>query len=203
MTRARSENIKTPLARLSFPNLLKPRKRDDGSEQYGCTLLFPKSTDLSELKAAAAECAIKEWGDKATQLVKDGVIKTPFLDGDGPQAVSKKTGQRHGGHEGQTFIRVSSTQKPKVVDKRVLPITDEDDIYPGCYVYAVINAYAWEHPTNGRGVSFGLQMVQFAKDGDRLGGGGADPDKFFDKIEDEGAAPAETKTGAGAAGMFD
>jgi hypothetical protein len=46
-------------------------------------------------------------------------------------------------------------------------------------------------------------MAQKVKEGESLGGGGAgSPDQYFEKIEDEGEAPAETKAGAGAAGLF-
>ena len=43
------------------------------------------------------------------------------------------------------------------------------------------------------------------REGDEVlggGGGGPDPDKFLEKLADEGDAPAETKSGAGAGGLF-
>jgi hypothetical protein len=41
-------------------------------------------------------------------------------------------------------------------------------------------------------------------EGDEIlgGGGGPAPEKYFEAIADEGDAPAETKTGAGAKGFF-
>lgn len=186
---ARSEDIKTPLARLSFPNLLKPQvNKDDAgntTEKYNCVLLFPKTTDISALKNAVATVAKEQWGDKAAQWIKDGLIKHPFLDGDGPQGLSKKTGERHAGYAGTTFIRCATTLKPKVVDRKVQPIVDPEDLYAGCYVYAVVNCYTWENPKNGKGVSFGISLMQVAKDGERLGGGGADPSQHFESIPDE------------------
>lgn len=189
---ARSEDRKTPLARLSFPNLLKAqtKKNDNGTtkEEYNCVLLFPKSTDLKALKDDVAKVARDEWGDKADAWIKDGLIKHPFLDGDGPQGLSKKSGERHAGYEGCTFIRCGSTKRPKVVDKKVMPVTSEDEIYAGCYGYAVINAYAWTNDKGGKGVSFGLNMFQVAKDGERLGGGGGDPSQHFEAIPEDGEA---------------
>jgi hypothetical protein len=45
-------------------------------------------------------------------------------------------------------------------------------------------------------------MVQHAKDGEKLGGGHADPSKFFETIPDDdsgsGGAAADTGDGAGA-----
>ena len=206
---ARSEDVKTPLAIASFTgDLFKARERDIGAKGFGVTLLFPKTTSLAELEGVALAAAKEEWGEKAVQWIKDGVIKTPFLDGDGPQGVSKKSGERHAGYAGHRFIRCTSgvDYKPKVFDKRRNPVLDQDGCTSGSHVYAVVNAYTWDNAQNGKGISFGVSLVQVAKlaeGADVLGGGGgADPDKFFDKIDDEGEAPAETKGGAGAGGLF-
>lgn len=202
----RSEDVKTPLARLAFANgLFEPQEDDKGKKKWTATLLFPKSVDLKPLVAVVLEAATKEWGDKAKDMLKNELIKSPFLDGDGKQGMSKKTGERHAGYEGRTFIRVQSgfEYRPKLVDRQVLPITSKDVLYSGCYGYAVVNAFTWENKENGKGISFGISMFQLAKDGERLGGGGGvDVDKWAEKIEDEGDAPASTKTGEGAGGLF-
>lgn len=203
---SRSEDVKTGLVRLAFTqDLFKPKTNDKGVESWGCTMLVPKGDDKSALEAAALEAAKAEWGDKAVEWIKNGVIKSPFLDGDGPQGVSKKTGERHVGFAGNWFIRPTSGKdyRPKLVNQRRLPIDSQDELYSGCYGYAVVNAYTWENDKNGKGISFGISAIQKAKDGERLGGGGGvNPDDYFEAIEDEGAAPAETKTGQGAGGLF-
>jgi hypothetical protein len=206
---SRSEDVKTPLAVVSFTkDLFEARDRDNGTKSYGCTLLFKKGTDLSALEQTALSVAKEAWGDKAVQWIKDGVIKTPFLDGDGPQGISKKTGERHEGYAGHKFIRCTSgaDYKPKVFDKKRNPVMEADGCTSGSQVYAVVNAYTWENEKNGKGISFGVSLVQVAKlaTGDEVlgGGGGPDPDKWLETIEDEGDAPASTKSGAGAAGLF-
>lgn len=203
---ARSSDVKTPLARLAFANgLFKPLERDNGSKQWACTLLFPKTADLTSLRNAVIEAAKTEWGDKAVEMLKNEVIKTPFLDGDGKQGRSKETGEPHAGFAGNYFIRVTSGEeyRPKLFDRNVNPTNSQDEIYSGAYVYGVVSAYTWDTKENGKGVSFGVSLLQKARDGDRLGGGGGpDPSKFLEKIADEGEAPASTKGGAGAAGMF-
>ncbi|CDZ55046.1 ssDNA-binding protein [Neorhizobium galegae] len=206
---SRSQDVKTPLAVLSFSaDLFKARERDNGSKGYGCTLLFPKTVSLAALQEAALSAATEEWGDKAKQWIKDGIIKSPFLDGDGKQGLNQKTGERHKGYAGHTFIRCTSgaDYKPTVVDKRRNPIVDAGDVPSGSQVYAVVNAYTWENEKNGKGISYGVSLVQVAKvaQGEEIlgGGGGPDPDKFFEVIDDEGDAPASTKSGEGAAGLF-
>lgn len=199
-----SEEIRTPIARLSFPALFKPKESKDGKKKYGCTLLFKKPGNLDNLYAIANAAAVAEWGEKAKDMIKNGVIKSPFLDGDGPQGMSKKNGTRYPGYEGHLFIRLSSGEDrpPHIVGPNPAIPAKAEEVYAGCYVYAIIKAYTWENPQNGRGVSFGLSMLQKARDGEKLGGSESDPTKAFDVIVDEGEAPAETKNGSGAAGFF-
>jgi hypothetical protein len=203
---ARSEDLKTPLARLAFANgLFELQTTQSGKKQWNCSLLFPKTADISTLQQLAVDAAVEEWGDKAKQMIKDGIIKSPFLDGDGKQGKSKKTGEPHEGFPGSTFIRCTSGEdyRPKLVNQKVLPITSKDELYSGCFVFAVVNAFTWENKENGKGITFGISMLQKAKEGDRLGGGGGgNPDEHFETIADEGDAPAETKKGEGAAGLF-
>ena len=209
---ARSEDVKTPKAIIAFAHTcFEPQERDNGKKQYAPTLLFSKDTDLSALKQAAADAAIAEWGDKAIQWIKDEVIKSPFLDGDGKQAVSKKTGERHPGFAGRTFIRCVSGEdyQPKMFGpsgKTTDRLYDKADLPSGSTVSAVVNAFTWENKENGKGISFGISIIQLVRkaEGDEVlggGGGGPDPEKFLEKI-DSGDAPEETKTGAGASGLF-
>lgn len=198
----RSEDFKTPKARLSFPNLFKAQEID-GKQKFGCVLLFPKTSDMSPVKDAVLEAATKAWGDKAKDRLAKGLIKNPILDGDGPQGLNKRTGERHAGYEGCWFIRATSNadRPPRMFNKRAQPAV-RDDFYAGCFVYAVVNAFTWSDDRNGAGVSFGLTYVQVAGDGEALGGGAPPADKFFEAISDEGAAPAAAQTGEGAGGFF-
>lgn len=208
----RSEDVKTPLAIVSYArDLFEARERGDDDDNkrkgYGCTLIFKKGVDMTALHAAALEAATGRFGDKAAQLIKDEIIKSPFLDGDGKQGKTKD-GEQKEELRGSWFIRCSSGEdyKPKVFDRKRLPVMTVEGCPSGSQVYAVVNAFAWENKKQGKGISFGVSMVQVVKaaEGDEVlgGGGGPDPDKFFDKIEDEGEAPASTKSGAGAAGLF-
>lgn len=203
---ARSENTKTPLCRFAFTRgLFEMQTMQNGNKQWNVSLLFPKSADLSELKKLAADTAIAEWGEKAGQMMKDGLIHNPFLDGDGPQGKNKSTGAEHQGFPGHIFIRCQSgaDYRPKVFNKQLLPASKEE-LYSGSYGYAVVNVFTWENKEKGKGLSFGISMAQVTKDGEDLGGGGGggDPTKFFEKVADEGEAPAAVKSGAGASGFF-
>lgn len=189
---SRSEDVKTPLAIVSYANnLFELRENEKGKKSYGCSLHFKKGTDISALKKAAVEAAVAQWGDKAKQLIVDEIIKSPFLDGDSKQGKTKE-GVVKAGHPGTTFIRCQSgmDHKPKVFDRRRNPILDKDDCRSGSQVYGVVNAFTWENDEQGKGISFGVSIVQVVKnaEGDEIlgGGGGPDPDKWLEKIDDEG-----------------
>ena len=206
-------DIKTPEAILSYANdLFELRERENGGKGYGCTLIFPKSTDLSALHAEALRAAEEKWpGKPVRDWIKDGTIKSPFLDGDGKQGrytQGDKKGEQRPELKGCWFIRCTSGEKfkPKVFDRRRNPIYDATEAPSGSKVFAVVNAYGWNNAKNGDGISFGVSIVQVAHKaiGEEIlgGGGGPDPDKFLEKLDDEGEAPASTKSGAGAGGLF-
>jgi hypothetical protein len=205
---SKSDDFRTPLARLAWSDgLFEPQEDDYGKKWWTCSLLFQKGTDMSELENAALAACEAEWGDKAREWIKNGVIKTPFLDGDG-KAGRDKDGNTREGFANTTFIRPKSGLKyePQKIkwfkgEQGPTPAT-EKDLYSGCYVYAVLNAFTWDNPKQGKGVSFGLSLVQKVKDGDRMGGGGGvDVKKWAMQVETE-AAPASTKGGKGAGGLF-
>lgn len=223
MPKARSENFKLENMRLSHPHIFAPQKMEDNGVvklKFNATLLWPKGADLVGKKAdgtsinimeEAVRIAREEWGDKAEAWIKDGLIKNPFLDGDGPQGVNKRSGERHEGYAGHRFIRTTANEdrQPEAYDDKIgadgklVKLVDPKRLYPGCKVHAVLNLFTWENAKGGKGLSFGLNMVQFAADGERLGGdGGGNPDAFFSGAKPDAAKAAATTGGAGAGGLF-
>lgn len=205
---ARSEDFKTPECRVSFAqNLFKARSMEEGKPpKYGATLIFPDSA-RPMLEKIVAKLIVDEWGEKGLQRAKDGLIKSPFLSGTGKEARNKETGElKPGMGEGLFFIRVQANEDhpPVVRYKSAMIAATPAEVYSGCYGFAVLNAFPWNHPTNGDGISFGIKYFQKLRDGDSLGGdgGSVDPEKWHEKIEDAGDAPASTKEGAGAGGLF-
>lgn len=203
----RTEDFKLENVRLSYPYLFRPRKREENGVvklSYEAVFLYPKGGPLIGKTVAGApldiavECAriaTEHWGEKAVQMIKDELIKNPFKDGDSKDGINKKSGERNPGYAGMKFIRVAAnahvdplqdTRKPVCLsdklgaDGKLVKLTEPNTLYPGCYVHAVVNAYTWENNLGGKGISFGVSMVQFAKDGEKIGSmGGADPNSFF------------------------
>ncbi len=173
-------NAVTPRARLAFPSLFEARSYKSQPAKFSAVLVFDKAAqataEFQKLKAAASAAAKAKFGDKPPKNMKN-----PFRPG------SDKEGTE-GFNDDDIFITVSSKKQPKVVDRKkvdgVFPlITDEDRLYPGCYVRASVNAYAYD-VDGGRGVSFGLNNVQFLDDGERIASGGSSrPEGDFDDAE--------------------
>lgn len=174
----------TPEARLSFPSLFVPRAPMEGSAgepKYGCTLLFPKTADLSALKAAASAAVKEKWPSGAPKG-----LRSPFRDG------SEKDLD---GYAGCIFINVSSARKPGVVDENLQPIIEANGIYAGCYVRASVRAYAYEKAGN-RGVAFGLNNIQKVRDGEPFGAAASKPEDDFAAVASATPAKAAAPTKA-------
>lgn len=201
----RGTEFKTPTGRLSFAqSLFKPRAAEQGGrEKFGCTLIFPNE-DKPAFEKALVEVLENQWPKDGIDRFKRGLIKSPILAGDGKEAHNKKTGVLNPGMGADVFfIRTSATVEfPPAVRWRsaTIPATEEE-VYSGCYGFAVLNAFAWNDPRNGDGISFGIRYFQKTGEGEKFGGD-FNPEKYFQKIEDTGPAPEATKGGAGAAGLF-
>ena len=185
----RPTDIITPDARLSFPSLFQASAVLDSKVlKFGCTLLLPPDTDLKPFKLAMKAAMEAEWG-KVIQLPAS---KNPLH---ACETYPYPNGRYSGYEDGWHFIRVSSKYRPAIVNRGNIPVTDEEQVYPGMWVRGFINAYAWTHPTGGKGVSFGLQALQLVRDGERLDGR-VDASSIFTPLEDLGDGE-DTERGAG------
>ena len=168
-----AEFIQTPEFLMSFPYLITaqmPRPNKDGSPsgkkaKYSVVMLFEKGEDLSALKKLVQDYAIEKFGPDKAKWPK---LKLPFRDQadrlEGPKPLA-------GYVAGAIFATPTSERRPPVVgpDARTI-ITNEADIYAGCYGRAFVNVFYYKVEGN-QGLSFGLQMVQKTRDGEPLAGG--------------------------------
>jgi|NOAtaT_6_FD_contig_31_2628685_length_1015_multi_4_in_0_out_0_2 hypothetical protein len=173
--------VTTPKARLAFPALFEARGFNGQTPKFSAVLIFDKEAqatpEYAKMKEAAKTALKAKFGDKPPKN-----LRNPFRDASEKEDVA-------GFDDGCVFITVSAKKQPKVVDRNKVngafpQITDEDKVYPGCYVRASLNAYGYDNNGN-RGVSFGLNNVQFLDDGERLGSGGG-ASRAEDDFEDAG-----------------
>lgn len=170
----------TPRARLAFPQLFEAKGFNGQEAKFRAVLIFDeeaqKTAEFQNMKKAANAAVKAKFGEKPPKG-----LKNPFRDGEEKEELP-------GFGPGTVFVSVSSKKQPKVVDRRKVDgkfpvITDEDRLYPGCYVRASLNAYGYDNSGN-KGVSFGLNNMQFLDDGERIAtGGGRNPESDFDEVE--------------------
>lgn len=150
-------------ARLSYANVWEPRKQDDdGPAKYGVSLIIPK-TDTKTIAAIekAIDVATQEGiGKFGGKIPKN--LKLPLRDGD--------VERDDEAYADAMFINASATTAPGIVDRRVQPILNRDEVYSGCYANVSVTFYAYNHPKGGKGVAAGLGNIQKIKDGESLGG---------------------------------
>lgn len=187
--------IVTPDVRLQYPALWVPKPRAADKPDaltFQAVLLIPPDADLAPFANAIRAAVHGRFGPTA----KINPAKLPIRScADKPDSP--------GYDEGWHYLNVHSKRQPGVVDQLAVPIaTDDGRVYAGCWVRAYINAFAWEHPVGGRGVSFGLNAVQLVRDGERLVGGGRPATEVFAPLADF-KPPAATPQKAAPKGAFD
>ena len=163
-------DVITGLVRLSYPHLF---EKDEASEKYSASLIIP-GDDKASLKVLneAIEKAKEagkssKWGGKIP-----GKLTLPIHDGDSS-----------GAYEGNYYFSARSSSKPKIFDEDGIEIVDSDDVYPGCYVRAIIAFYPYNNSQNGVGVI--LKGIKKVKDGDPLGSSNNVTADDFDDEEDD------------------
>jgi hypothetical protein len=169
-----AEKLITPVFRGSFVHLLKPHlmrgETDEDKARYQITIVLPSKDAFWKKVQAEIQAAGKE---------KFGKIPKKFK-----KPVKKGDESEYEEFAGCYTLQASTKRKPDLCDAGLQPIMDPDEIYSGAYFRASIRAYAWDHPTGGKGVSFALDNVMKIKDGDPLSGAGTAAGDFADFAEE-------------------
>lgn len=169
-------NYRTGPVRGSFVNVFKRGKPVPPATEgkYGADLLFPPAADLSVLKAAAMEEALKKWPD-AGKTDEHGnnigpQLRTPFR--------QQREKAKHAGYmktDGGIFLSCTADQQqPFIRDVRGAPITEEGKAAGGNWFFGIIRPFAYDKGVN-KGVAFGLQGLLYIAEDKKLGGSGGDP----------------------------
>lgn len=174
-----STKVITGKVRASFVHVFEPSSVNESDPKYSCSLIIPKSDDqtvtaIREAIEEAKQEGAPKWGGKVPLN-----LKIPLRDGDVDRPDDPN-------YADSFFVNANSKEKPGVVDRRRIPITDPLEVYSGCYVRASLNFYPFN--TNGnRGVAAGLGNIQKWSDGEPLNGRVRAEDEFgaLDAEDDE------------------
>ena len=168
--------IKIQNARLSFPSLFRKASFNGVETKYEATLLLNKQ-DHAEV-IASIQKAIKEKITVDLKGAKLGADKLCLRDGDDVE---------YDGYAGHMSLKASNKKRPTVIGRDKAPVTEDDNIiYGGCYVNAIITLWA-QNNSYGKRVNAQLDGVQFVRDGEPFGDGGISVDQFdgFDDGDDD------------------
>lgn len=181
MPQASATKVITGKVRLSYAFLFKPRARPNAKEgdepKYSTTILIPKNT--AEGKAtykklrAAQQAALEEGKAKL-----GGTVPKKWKDTihDGDEDADLDNNPEYAGH---WYLTASNTRKPGLIDRERDPITEESDLYSGCYARVSLNAFAYNYEGT-KGITFSLRNVQKLADGEAFGGVQVAPEDDFD-----------------------
>lgn len=169
--------VVTGKVRFSYANIWTPKSINGSEEKYSVSLIIPKSDakTIEEIQVAMEEAkqeGIAKFGGKIPAN-----LKLPLRDGD----IDRPDDEAY---QGCYFINANSKDKPQIVDKKVKPILDPNEVYSGCYGRASINFYAFNQNGN-KGIACGLGNLQKLEDGEPLSGHSRAEDDFEAYGEDD------------------
>ena len=188
-----------PIARLGYYDLFKPgSNKDDPSStpKYGATLIFPPWEELKPLRKAIQDLAKSVWGEDLPEDLKLPVRRQ--------RDKKDKPGYLPDGF----FLnaKANADRKPELLDRKTQePITDESDLFSGCWVMPAVTLYAFgktaeeRKKTRGaRGISIQLRsVIKICEDRVLTGGGGPKAKDVFSDVFDAGPVSSEDDTDYG------
>lgn len=194
-----SGDVVLPPARLSFANLAKPGKNmNDPTKEgkFGANLLFTPGAEAQiQVLANRRLAVLKEaFPQNPTGAGMKNPIRnqadrvSPALGGQNAQGKSTP-----GYVPGCAFVAPTGNRRPQLFTGPIVngvptmfvgdEAAIEREFYSGCWVIAVVNAYASKNTANP-GVFFGLQSVlKVMDDNEFKGAGGVDPRAAFGAVQ--------------------
>lgn len=138
-----------------------------GDFKFSPSFLIPKDhPQVKEINAAIIAVAKEKWLDKAAAAYKalKAQDRLALHDGD--------IKDNYAGFEGNYYISASTKTAPVIVDRNpaVVLTAESGKPYSGSYVNVSLDFWAQDNQY-GKRINAALLGVQFAQDGDRLGGG--------------------------------
>lgn len=201
-TKDNPRRVRTPMFRMSYPSLLKPRQyKDDETgvvrERYELTMLFPPGSDMKPMQRAARAAMSEKYGDDQSKWPK---MKRKLADviRDFGEYNSESDKPLPGDWSGWIMVRANATTKyaPNIVghtksSNGTFPvITDEREVYGGRWAKATIEFYVYERK-DGRGLTVGLGNVQLLKHDTPFGGAVTSAERDFDDATEEEAGAGD------------
>lgn len=171
-------NVRVHYVTVHEPRAMKVKAGEKPQEpKYSLTVLMDKvknADQILECRRAMTAVAKAEWGDKIPHMSPD---RKALKDG------GEFKGDKEGFGKEVMFVSASNKNKPHVVNRSRQPLAPESGLpYNGCICNVAIRFWAQKSTDYGNRINCSLEAVQYVEDGERLGGGGVDPDEVFDDL---------------------
>lgn len=143
---------------------------------FKTSVLIPKKDKalIAQIEAAIDEA--KEYGKNAKWGGKiPHKLKIAFGDGDDTDL------EKYPENEGHMILNARSKKKIGLVDVDRQPILEASEVYSGCWAYVSVTSFAYDNES--KGVSFFLNNIMKARDGEPFGAGSSSPDEDFADVE--------------------
>lgn len=128
---------------ISYPNVFVPKQINGrGDPKFSGTLILDPATDWDAAQACVQEAIAAKFPQGAPAN-----LRMPFQPAD------------EDGFPGQWKIHAYGDRQPQVVDQRVQPVMDQNQLFAGCKVNMYVRFYGYDASGN-RGVGVGLNAVQ-------------------------------------------
>jgi hypothetical protein len=166
--------------RLSFPSLFEPSAFTEGDTQkYRANFILDEvqhKKEIAQIQKIQEELSSR-WGDKQPRKLHNCLQHFDDLATQRPE------------YEGSYVLKANNKRRPVVIDADRSPLVEEDGKLTrgGDYVNAKVRFYAWDNNKSFWGQLCSLEVVQYAKEGEPLGGGNSDPMAGFDDVSNETA----------------
>ena len=172
--------IKLQNVRLSFPSLFRKASFNGEETKFEATFLIDKEAQadlVKEIKAAIAEKVKVDL--KGAKLPADKIC---LKDGDEVE---------YDGYAGHVSLKASNDKRVPVFNRDKSPLAEDDNvIYAGCYVNAIVELWAMNNQW-GKRINAKLLGVQFVRDGAPFGDSSSASADDFDFVDDDNEVPFE------------
>ena len=175
-----SDNVRVKLnnVRLSFPALFKKAVFEGNEGKYEGTFLIHKDDQADLIKTVEASMdkfLVSRFSSEAK--IPKSLKRTCFVDGDTKD---------YDGYENHMAFKGTSNSRFPVLNRDKTPLAAEDDvIYAGCYVNAILEFWYSDHPKGGKQLLANLLGVQFAKAGETFSAASVAAVDDFEMIDDD------------------
>jgi len=156
--------VKRPTERIIIPcrfaylNCWTPSSKYNGMQKYSLSAIIDKSDNetinmIEDAIETVRNESLQLWGGRIPMH-----LKLPLHDGD--EEKPDNSVFKH-----SLFINAKSKEAPQIVDNNVQPITNQSDLYPGCYGKVSITLYGYNY-NGAKGIAAWLGNIQKIKDGE-------------------------------------